>query len=296
MTHPVSRPSILSASLLFALGFALPASADTYQTFTTPKVNGYQVGTVQPSQPSGNFSTPVDTARRFCQDQGFTGVYSFTSAVRGSAYTYVNGAGGVGAWNTTGNANVTMLETVTCYISTSDVTFTTPKVNGYQVGTIQPNYPTSNYSTPADTARRFCQDQGFTGIRSFTTAIRGSAYTYVNGTGGVGAWNTTGNANVTMLETITCSNAPVATYTTPKVNGYQVGTIQPNYPTSNYSTAADTARRFCQDLNHVDVSSFTTAIRGSAYTYVNGTGGVGAWNTTGNANVTMLEAITCVTQ
>ncbi|NOK39665.1 hypothetical protein HMI49_41530 [Corallococcus exercitus] len=286
----------LFVSLLFVVGFASSASADTYQTYVTPKVNGYQIGTWLPNQPTGNFSSAADTARRFCQDMGHSGAQSFTTAIRGSAYTYIVGTNGVGPWNTTGNSNVTMIETVTCFTSSSGIPYTTPTVNGYQVGTIQPNYPTGNFSTPADTARRFCQDQGHTGALSFTTAIRGSAYTYIVGTNGVGAWNTTGNANVTMLETITCFNSTDLTYTTPTVNGYQVGTIQPNQPTGNFSTPADTARRFCQDLGHIGVRSFTTAIRGSAYTYIVGTNGVGAWNTTGNANVTMLETITCITQ
>ncbi|WP_375745626.1 hypothetical protein NR800_13010 [Corallococcus interemptor] len=286
----------LFVSLLLVVGFASSANADTYQTYVTPTVNGYQIGTYQPNQPTGNFSSAADTARRFCQDQGHSGAQSFTTAIRGSAYTYIVGTNGVGPWNTTGNSNVTMIESIICFNSSSDVTYTTPTVNGYQVGTIQPNYPTGNYSTPADTARRFCLDQGHTGARTFTTAIRGSAYTYIVGTNGVGAWNTTGNSNVTMLETITCFNAPVLTYATPKVNGYQIGTIQPNYPTGNFSTPAATARRFCLDQGHVDVSSFTTAIRGTAYTYIVGTNGVGSWNTTGNSNVTMIETVTCITQ
>ncbi|NOK11570.1 hypothetical protein [Corallococcus exercitus] len=194
----------LFVSVLFVVGFASSASADTYQTYVTPKVNGYQIGTIQPNYPTGNFSTAADTARRFCQDQGYGGAQGFTTAIRGSAYTYIVGASGVGPWNTTGNANVTMLETITCITSDSDVTYTTPMKNGYQVGTIQPNFPTGNFSTASDTARRFCQDLGHIGARSFTISIRGSAYTYIVGTNGVGAWNTTGNSNVTMLETITC--------------------------------------------------------------------------------------------
>ncbi|WP_375760082.1 hypothetical protein [Corallococcus exercitus] len=287
----------LFVSLLFVVGFASSARADTYQTYVTPKVNGYQIGTYLPNQPTGNFSSAGDTARRFCQDQGHSGASGFTTAIRGSAYTYIVGTNGFGPWNTTGNSNVTMLETVICFTSTtSGVTYTTPTVNGYQVGTLQPNQPAGNFSSPADTARRFCQDQGHTGASSFTTAIRGSAYTYIVGTNGVGNWNTTGNANVTMLETITCFDSVDITYTTPTVNGYQVGTIQPNYPTGNFSTAADTARRFCRDQGHLDARGFTTAIRGSAYTYIVGTNGVGNWNTTGNGNVTMLETITCITQ
>ena len=286
----------LFISLLFVVGFASSANADTYQTYVTPKVNGYQIGTYLPNQPAGNFSSAADTARRFCQDQGHSGAQSFTTALRSIAYTYIAGTNGVGPWNTTGNANVTMIETVTCFNSSSDTTYTTPTVNGFQVGTLQPNQPASSYSTPDDTARRFCQDRGHTGARGFTTAIRSSTYTYIVGTNGVGPWNTTGNSNVTMLETITCFDGTVLTYTTPTVNSFQVGTIQPNQPTGNYSTPVDTARRFCRDLNHVDVSSFTTAIRSSSYTYIVGSNGVGNWNTTGNSNVTMLETITCITQ
>ncbi|RKH46808.1 hypothetical protein D7Y23_23170 [Corallococcus sp. AB050B] len=286
----------LFVSLLFVVGFASTANADTYQTYVTPKVNGSQIGTYLPNQPTGSFSSAADTARRFCQDQGHSGAQSFTTALRSIAYTYIVGTNGVGPWNTTGNANVTMIETVTCFNSSSDTTYTTPVVNGFQVGTLQPSQPASSFSSPADTARRFCQDRGHAGARRFTTAIRSSTYTYIVGTNGVGPWNTTGNANVTMLETITCFNGTVLTYTTPTVNGFQVGTIQPNYPTGNYSTPVDTARRFCRDLTHVDVSSFTTAIRGSSYTYIVGANGVGNWNTTGNSNVTMLETITCLTQ
>ncbi|RKG63264.1 hypothetical protein D7V80_31335 [Corallococcus sp. CA054B] len=198
----------LFVSLLFVVGFASSASADTYQTYVVPTVNGFQIGTYLPNQPTGNFSSAADTARRFCQDQGHTGAQSFTTAIRGSSYTYIVGTNGVGPWNTTGNSNVTMLESITCVTSTStspsDVTYMTPKVNGYQIGTIQPNYPSGNFSTPVDTARRFCQDLGHVNVRSFTTAIRGSAYTYIVGTNGVGNWNTTGNPNVTMLETVTC--------------------------------------------------------------------------------------------
>ncbi|MBN8471297.1 hypothetical protein JYJ95_32740 [Corallococcus exiguus] len=288
-------PSLL-VSLLFVMGFASSASADTYQTYVTPTVNGYQIGTYLPNQPTGNYSSAADTARRFCQDQGHSGAQSFTTAIRGSAFSFIVGTNGVGNWGTTGNSNVTMLETVTCFTSDSGVTYTTPTVNGYQIGTYLPNQPTGNYSSAADTARRFCQDQGHTGASSFTTAIRSSTYSFIVGTNGVGNWGTTGNSNVTMLETITCFDATVLTYTTPKVNGYQIGTVQPNVPSGNYSTPAATARRFCQDQGHVNVSNFTTAVRGSAYSFVVGTNGVGNWGTTGNSNVTMLETVTCITQ
>lgn len=95
----------LFVSLLFVVGFASSASADTYQTYVVPTVNGFQIGTLLPNQATGNFSTPVDTARRFCQDQGHVNVRSFTTSIRGSTYTYIVGTNGVGNWNTTGNAN-----------------------------------------------------------------------------------------------------------------------------------------------------------------------------------------------
>ncbi|WP_223633722.1 hypothetical protein [Corallococcus sp. EGB] len=114
MSHRSSGLPTLFVSLLLAVGFASSASADTYQTYVTPMVNGYQVGTIRPNQPTGTFSGAADTARRFCQDRGHSGAQSYTTAIRGSAYTYIVGTNGVGAWNTTGNANVTMLETLTC--------------------------------------------------------------------------------------------------------------------------------------------------------------------------------------
>ncbi|RKG94554.1 hypothetical protein D7V97_38680 [Corallococcus sp. CA053C] len=287
MSHVNRLPSLI-VSLLLVVGFALPASADTFTTYATPKVNGYQIGTVYPN--AGTSSAP-DTARRFCQDLGHTGAQSQTTSIRGSAYTYIVGSGGIGNWNTTGNSNVTMIESVTCVTSTSDVTYAVPKVNGYQVGTLQPNDPASNFSTAADTARRFCQDQGHAGARSFTTSIRGSAYTYIVGANGVGNWNTTGNANVTMLESITCFNStPDLTYPNPKVNGYQVGTL---HPVSGFSSAADTARRFCQDLGHSGASTYVPSVRSVAYSFINGTNGIGNWSITGNSNVTMLDSITC---
>ncbi|TSC31496.1 hypothetical protein [Corallococcus sp. Z5C101001] len=295
MMHHGRRLPSLVVSLLLMTGFALPASADTYQTYTTPTVNGFQIGTVQPNFPTGNYSTPTDTARRFCTDQGHSGARSFTTAIRGSAYTYIIGTGGVGVWNTTGNANVTMIESVTCFTSMTEVTYTAPTVDGYPVGTVQPLYPTGNLSTAADTARRFCTDLGHAGALRFTSTVRESAYSYVAGTGGVGPWSKSGNSNATMLESITCFHSAEVAYETPKVNGFQIGTVQPNFPTANLSTPADTARRFCQDQGHAGALSFTTAIRGSAYTYIIGTGGVGPWNTTGNGNVTMIESILCIT-
>ncbi|QAT86216.1 hypothetical protein EJ065_4668 [Corallococcus coralloides] len=56
-------------SLLFVVGFASSASADTYQTYVVPTVNGFQIGTLLPNQAT------------------------------------VVGTNGVGNWNTTGNAN-----------------------------------------------------------------------------------------------------------------------------------------------------------------------------------------------
>ncbi|HEX8433980.1 hypothetical protein [Archangium sp.] len=167
----------------------------------------------------------------------------------------------------------------------ADVTYASPTVNGYLVGTY---YPKSG-SSPADTARRFCQDRGHVGALNQVTTIRSSTYTFINGTGGIGNWSVTGNANVTMLDSITCSDTRF-TYSAPKVNGYLVGTL---HPTSG-STAADTARRFCHDRNHVDVQSYVTNIRSSTYTFINGAGGNGNWSVTGNANVTMLDSITCI--
>ncbi|HYO70223.1 MAG TPA: hypothetical protein VEU33_29510 [Archangium sp.] len=85
------------------------------------------------------------------------------------------------------------------------------------------------------------------------------------------------------------ASAASVTYSSPMVNGYYVGTLHP----ATGSSAADTARRFCQDFNHAGAQSYTTSIRSTAYSFINGTSGVGPWSVTGNSNVTMLDTLIC---
>jgi hypothetical protein len=263
--------------LMVSLGFSLPANAADV-TYASPAVNGYLVGTYYPR--SG--SSPSDTARRFCQDRGHVGALNHVTSIRSTAYSFINGTGGIGNWSVTGNSNVTMLDSITC--SDSRFTYTGPTVNGYIVGTL---YPTSG-SSAADTARRFCHDRNHVDAESYVTSVRSTTYTFINGTGGNGNWSVTGNANVTVLDSITCVGSGI-TFRGPAVNGYFVGTY---YPTSG-SSPSDTARRFCQDHSYVGAQGFVTSIRSTAYSFINGTGGIGNWSVTGNSNVTMLDAITC---
>ncbi|AKJ07884.1 hypothetical protein ATI61_107328 [Archangium gephyra] len=278
MSQQGVRLSSCLAFVFVALGLSMPASAASV-TYSSPMVNGYYVGTLHPT----TGSSAADTARRFCQDRNHAGAQSYATSIRSTAYSFINGTGGVGPWSTTGNANVTMLDSITCG-DVSTTSYPNPMVNGYYVGTL---YPTTG-SSAADTARRFCQDRNHAGAQSYSTSVRSTAYSFINGTGGVGPWSTTGNANVTMLDSITCSGTRV-TFSGPMVNGYYVGTY---YPTTG-SSAADTARRFCQDNGYASSQGYTTSLRSTAYSFINGTGGVGPWSTTGNANVTMLDTITC---
>jgi hypothetical protein len=85
------------------------------------------------------------------------------------------------------------------------------------------------------------------------------------------------------------AGAASVTYSSPMVSGYYVGTLSP----TTGSSAADTARRFCQDNNYASAQGYTTSIRSTAYSFINGTGGVGNWSVTGNGNVTMLDTLIC---
>jgi hypothetical protein len=272
------------ALLVAALGFSMPASAASV-TYTSPMVNGYYVGTTHPT--TGANSSVADTARRFCQDRNHGYAPSYTTSIRSTAYSYIIGAGGTGNWNVTGNANVTMLDSITCDDAPT-TSYPSPVMSGYAVGKI---YPVS-VSSAADTARRFCQDRNHAGAQSYTTSLRStpysSTYSFINGTGGAGSWSVTAHTNVTMLDSITCVGTG-GVFTMPTVNGYFVGTI---YPATG-SSAADTARRFCQDRNYVYAQGYTTSIRSTAYSYITGAGGTGSWSVTGNGNVTMLDTIAC---
>ena len=102
----------LSAGLAFlfvTVGFSMPAHAASV-TFSSPMVNGYYVGTLHPT----TGSSAADTARRFCQDNNYAHAQGYTTSIRSTAYSFINGTGGVGNWSVTGNANVTMLDTIIC--------------------------------------------------------------------------------------------------------------------------------------------------------------------------------------
>jgi len=102
----------LSAGLAFlfvTLGFSMQASAASV-TYPSPMVSGYYVGTIYPA----TGSSAADTARRFCQDNKYAYAQGYTTSIRSTAYSFINGTGGIGNWSVTGNRNVTMLDTIIC--------------------------------------------------------------------------------------------------------------------------------------------------------------------------------------
>lgn len=163
-------------------------------THQNPTISGYKVGTRYPTFGS----TPADTARRFCQDNGYVGGNVKTTSTQSTTYSYINGVNGIGNWSVTGNSGVTVLDSIACF--GAGQTYQSPKVYGYEIGTRYPTYG----SSPADTARRFCQDSEHFDAGDYTVSIRSAVYSYISGTSGLGSWSVTGNSGVTMLDSVTC--------------------------------------------------------------------------------------------
>ncbi len=171
------------------------------------------------------------------------------------------------------------------------VTFASPSVNGLLVGArgiLVSSGTTWPDSTPAETALRFCRDQGYMEHWTFTSYVRSSAYSYVT-EHGLGNWNATGNNGVTMLDEIRCRVRPLTlrTYFHPKVNGYRVGRV-----TTSSVSRAETVNQFCirEGLSAVAYDYAVDPPIGTAYSYWTGS----AWSTSGNNSVELFSQIRCV--
>jgi hypothetical protein len=163
--------------------------------------------------------------------------------------------------------------------------YSNPTARGYPIGT---TYPSSG-SSPADTARRFCQDRGHQSAYSFNTAVRSATYTYLNDMNGMGGWAGPTTGSATMFDSVVCQGSG-ATFNYPTVNGLPVGTL---HPAPGTSSPSDTARRYCLDRGHTNMLGFVLGVRSGAYSYLVGTGGTGSWSQTASYNATYLDSITC---